>query len=64
VKGAGNTINYYAAPIAQGDDARFLATPMDLVFYLSIVNNVFSVMAGRCRLTQSIPHSKGLEFGA
>lgn len=36
-------INNYA--LDQSDDGgRFLNTPMDIIFYLSIINNVFSVM--------------------
>ena len=37
-------INNYAVDSTSDSAGRFLNTPLDIIFYLSIVNNVFSVM--------------------
>ena len=39
-------INNYAVDSTSDSGGRFLNTPLDIIFYLSIINNVFSVMGG------------------
>ena len=39
-------INNYVEGSTSDSAGRFLNTPLDVIFYLSIVNNVFSVMGG------------------
>lgn len=42
--GTETVIRYIAVSEDDGSEGRFLNTPMDMIFYISIINNVFSIM--------------------